>query len=320
MSQGDFDITTGDANTGVTYRAAVNAMLQALASLSSGAGAPGTSYPYQIYIDTTASPAIFYIRKALSAAWVRCGYIDPTTEALVFDNIGVLTHNIRDASRNLVIVNNTTNPTYQVDIDADEIMLQDATPAAYTARSVNLTVDITASGANGLDTGAENPDKWYYIWVIYNSTTTTVAGLLSESLTAPTMPSGYTYKALVGAVRNASGDFGLFLQRDNSVVIPAVSVFSGETDVAYDSKPTFPIAPMISRILKGVLSMSDTTGSGSVFLASTSSGLGEIELSANITGTHEVSVPVEILKEAQVVWFKMLNATSGSFKVHGWEY
>lgn len=112
---------------------------------------------------------------------------------------------IRDSSRGLVVTANVTNPTYQVDIDADEIMLHNSTPTPFRATSINLTVDISTSGANGLDTGSEAASTNYYLWVIYNPTTTTTAGIISLSKTAPTMPSGYTYKALVGEFFNDSG-------------------------------------------------------------------------------------------------------------------
>lgn len=65
-------------------------------------------------------------------------------------------------------------------------------------------VNITASGANGLDTGSESSNTWYYLWLIYNLTSDTVAGLLSLSASSPTMPSGYTKKRLIGSVRNSA--------------------------------------------------------------------------------------------------------------------
>ena len=82
--------------------------------------------------------------------------------------------------------------------------------------SSNITVDITSNGVNGLDTGSEASDTWYYIWLIYNGST--AAGLLSTSSISPTMPSGYTKKRLVGAVRNdGSGNFHAFLQYEKDV-------------------------------------------------------------------------------------------------------
>jgi hypothetical protein len=51
MSQHDFNITADDANTGVEYRAAVNAAMQALASLSFGPTLPTVTYPCQLAVN-----------------------------------------------------------------------------------------------------------------------------------------------------------------------------------------------------------------------------------------------------------------------------
>lgn len=108
---------------------------------------------------------------------------------------------------NLAIALGAT-PAAQIDINADCIILYNATNNAGKAyHDIDITIDITASGANGLDTGAEANSTWYYIWVI-GKDDGTVAGLFSTSSTAPTLPSGYIYKRLIGAVRNdSSGNF-----------------------------------------------------------------------------------------------------------------
>ena len=105
--------------------------------------------------------------------------------------------------------NNATNPTYQIDIEAGVCRDQaDTTDLVLTS---TLTVDITQSGANGLDTGSEGTWYWYYIYVIYNPTTTTYAGLLSLSSTSPTLPSGYTkYRRIGSVINNGSSDFYMF--------------------------------------------------------------------------------------------------------------
>ncbi len=92
---------------------------------------------------------------------------------------------IRDQYRGLVSKVNAANPTYQADIDVDELILQNEDGVCIRVPSVNLTVDITASGANGLDTGSEANSTWYYEWVIFNPTTEVTAGLLSTSSTFP---------------------------------------------------------------------------------------------------------------------------------------
>lgn len=68
--------------------------------------------------------------------------------------------------------------------------------------SSNITVNIAAVGVNGLDTGVEAPSTWYYIWLIKDLNSNQVSGLISASSTTPTLPSGYTKKRLLGAVRN----------------------------------------------------------------------------------------------------------------------
>lgn len=93
-----------------------------------------------------------------------------------------------------------TGTSALVTITADEIILEGSPGSYLTVRAVNITaLSAAGSGANGLDTGTSTASTWYSVWVISNGTTT--AGLLSLSATAPTMPSGYTFKARVGWVR-----------------------------------------------------------------------------------------------------------------------
>lgn len=404
MSQEDFDIKTADANTGVSYRAAVNAALQALASSNSGATAPSTDYPFQIYVNTTASPAEVYIRKAASSDWVKWGYIDAATQALIVDTVedantidgahagtgadevllldgaGLLTlanlpatltgkdadsvdgkepgvgaddillldgsaevpaanlpaipaanlpsQSIRDISRGLVIKNTAANPTYQMDIDADEVMLQSTDPYALAIRSVNLTVDITAGGVNGLDTGSEAVSTWYYLWVIYNPTTTTTAGLLSMSSTAPTMPAGYTYKALVGAVYNGSGgNLVLITQKGNSVSSESILVLSGGTGSPYDPINSVPMCPVNAKTVKGHAEVLHASGAGSyeVKLASSSSNAsGEIVFSdySPAAATPLVKCPFSglVVDTVQTIYYELTSGTSANVYVSGWEY
>jgi hypothetical protein len=68
MSQHDFDITTTDANTGPTIRAAINAALQALATNNSGATPPSTTYPFQLWADTAND--LLKQRNETNTAWL----------------------------------------------------------------------------------------------------------------------------------------------------------------------------------------------------------------------------------------------------------
>ena len=86
-----------------------------------------------------------------------------------------------------------------VSVTAGEVLLRSAGGVPKLASAVSLTVDTSTVGANGLDTGTLAASTWYAVWVISNGSTT--AGLVSLSSTAPTMPSGYTFKARVGWIR-----------------------------------------------------------------------------------------------------------------------
>ena len=81
----------------------------------------------------------------------------------------------------------------EIDVDANILSVEDTKTTA-----VNVTINAAVTGANGLDAGALGATTWYYVWAIYNTTTSTVAGLLSASIAAPTMPAGYAKKRLIG--------------------------------------------------------------------------------------------------------------------------
>lgn len=161
----------------------------------------------------------------------------------------------------LRILNNATNSTYQLDIDADGVVVRDTINNLIQIYDLNLTVDITASGANGLDTGTEASTTWYYAWVIYNKSTNTTASLLSLSPTAPTMPSGYTYKMMIGAVKNdSSGNFIPFSQVNEEVWYNARQEITGLGSSIYTTQDIRSIVPSASGKVKAALFGSYCTG------------------------------------------------------------
>ena len=115
-----------------------------------------------------------------------------------------------------------------VDVDADELILTDASGNQKLVSSVNLTADITVSGAGGLDTGSEAGNTWYHIYAI-STTAGVVNCVFSVSNSAPTLPSGYTFYGYLGAIRNnASSNFLNFQQLNNYA---AMWSDSGTTDM-----------------------------------------------------------------------------------------
>jgi hypothetical protein len=116
--------------------------------------------------------------------------------------------------RNLQVAPVTTDI---LEIKAGTTVLADdwVNAIAYT---VDNPIDITTTGANGLDAGSEASDTWYFVYAIKDPATGTVAGLLSTSMTTPTMPLGYTQKRLISAVYNDGGsNMRPFYQKDAQV-------------------------------------------------------------------------------------------------------
>lgn len=68
MSQNDFSLADGN---GAAVRSDLNSALQALASRSSGTGAPSTAYAFQYWEDTTTS--LLKERNAANNAWLTVG-------------------------------------------------------------------------------------------------------------------------------------------------------------------------------------------------------------------------------------------------------
>jgi hypothetical protein len=105
MSQHDLEITTGDANTGITVRAQLNAALQALGSLMSGATAPTTTYPCMLWADT--ATGLLKMRNTTNTAWITVGDLNTTYLGLslreTFDAHTILAANVDNTPLALTI-------------------------------------------------------------------------------------------------------------------------------------------------------------------------------------------------------------------------
>ena len=109
----------------------------------------------------------------------------------------------------LTTVNNGTD---NVDISAGGAM--DASGAYWMTGAASTKQSNVAwavgSAAGCLDTGAVGNSP-YYIWIIARSDTNVVDYLCSLSSTAPTMPTNYTFKRLIGWFNRSGGNIDAFL-------------------------------------------------------------------------------------------------------------
>lgn len=80
--------------------------------------------------------------------------------------------------------------------------------------TVNTATGNVTSTINGMDGEVPGTSQWLYLWATDNGSA--AGGLLSTSSTAPTLPSGYSYKCYLGAVRVDGSSFLLrTIQRGN---------------------------------------------------------------------------------------------------------
>jgi hypothetical protein len=98
--------------------------------------------------------------------------------------------------KNLKVTTTGAGTNQVVLLTADKVLMLTNGGSPLVRSTVSLTVNLAASGANGLASGSLAANTGYFLYVIDNGATT--AGLASTSATDPTMPAGYTYKALVG--------------------------------------------------------------------------------------------------------------------------
>lgn len=109
--------------------------------------------------------------------------------------------------------NNAGTPNTNLDIAADSaVMINPTGNVPFFATAIAATINTTNVGVvNGLDTGSRASSTWYNIFLISNGSTT--GGLASLSATAPTMPSGFTFRCRLGAMfTDGSGNFFRSLQ------------------------------------------------------------------------------------------------------------
>lgn len=191
-------------------------------------------------------------------------------------------------ARNLIVKTNFGTPNSLVDVTADEVVVKDSNGNAQLLSAVSVTgINIATSGANGLDTGAEGASTWYYIWVIYKPTTGTTAGLLSASNTAPTLPTDYTHKALVGQVRNDGGsNFVKFWQAGRNCfqaeqnVITAVAAGAPAT---YENLSLAAFVPPTAMSVWGNAGSSNATAS-QLIIAGDNNGVGACVIATPTSG------------------------------------
>ena len=143
MSQHDFNI----ANQGFpAFRSDLNNALGALASLSSGATAPTTTYANQLWYDTTAN--LLKMRNELDNAWITLGTLDQTGNTFSVPNITGVT----SSAAELNVLDGITANTNQLNTSAEDVNSEN--------RIINGDMGLWQRGTSGTINGYPVADRW----------------------------------------------------------------------------------------------------------------------------------------------------------------
>lgn len=160
----------------------------------------------------------------------------------------------------LVVTNDGATPNTKIDVTANYAQLVSPSNGSVGVSSVSVVINCGVTGANGLDTGGLVGSTWYNIFLISNGST--IAGLVSLSATAPTMPGGYSYLMRVGAMRtDGSSNFLRTIQKgaeaqyqlvaaSNTTVLPTID--SGTHTSWHAASVSAIVPPTATRITANV--------------------------------------------------------------------
>jgi hypothetical protein len=140
-------------------------------------------------------------RNSANDAWIL---LTPNIATTINQGVAYLNNPI-------TVANNVSNPNTQMDIGAG-IVNYDNGNGQLLCQAITKTLQSSGSwtagtNQNGLDTLARANSTWYQIFEIVKNSDNTSDILYSTSRTSPTIPSGYTLVAWIGAIRtDASGN------------------------------------------------------------------------------------------------------------------
>jgi len=133
-------------------------------------------------------------------------FVNKTINGAVFSNkLPSLSNNVADANND-------------IDISAGAVFDR-VNNVGFALAAITKRLDaawVVGTNNGGLDTGSKANSTWYYSYAIYNPAANIADAIFSTSNAAPTLPTGYTKYAYLGAIRtDSSGNILGFTQFGN---------------------------------------------------------------------------------------------------------
>jgi hypothetical protein len=235
------------------------------------------------------------------------------------------------ATRNLAMSVAAASAT--ATLTADEIVVETALGGLrYCLASFNKTINLGATGAGGMDTGAAPAPGYVAIYAIYNPTTGT-QNLLATNVTsavAPNvygggnMPAGYTASALVSLwPTNSSGNLVGGYQKDRIYIGGNGAALSTTTTTSsYTSLSIASLVPKNARAVWGNAS-ADSSGSAAknvIQIASDANATGLAQITAYGNSSGQFRVPIATPQTIYYNLNTLSGTTSFNIGISGYEF
>lgn len=229
------------------------------------------------------------LRQSSTMAYVLAQYISDTAAVDVLDNgtpATILTNlksAIQAVAKNVAIpimtgtVGQSRNAKMNITAAsasgtflADELIVNSALGGnQYRLKSVNATINISTTGAGGMDTGAAPATGYVAVYVIYNPTSGAVAllGVDATSVLAPevyggaNLPSGYTASALVAVWPTSSSQFVIGNLIGRKIEVATRALLSSSTVNASRVSLATTQFPLNAKMIYGNMSLGSTAAS-----------------------------------------------------------
>lgn len=231
-----------------------------------------------------------------------------------------------------LVIKVATNTT--VTVSADAVEVTDGTSTKLLT-GLSATLDLATNGAvNTLDAGTIAIDTWYYVWAIAKADGTK-GTLASTSATAPTLPTGYTFKRRIGAVRTIHASASLYgtwqlgakvqyvvglASTTTSLPFLAQGVFGSPTTPTWNVQPVGALVPPTATVIYGTAYVAN----GTVMVAPNANYGARNSITAPAPlvignqGTISINTPFELVLESTNLYYMGDTSAAGAV-IRGWE-
>ena len=238
----------------------------------------------------------------------------------------------QNAITGLKLSNNGSDANNDIDIAVGRVCAGTGDYNLILTSALTKQLDATwAVGTNqgGLDTGSKANSTWYHVWVIGRVDTHVVDILFSTSATAPTMPTNYTKKRRIGAIRtDAAGAIIPFLQYGDDFIWKSPPFLDVDDSTLSTTKKNYTLSGVPSGLVVNALAnvVSSNAATNRVYfsnpnltdLAPSATATPLSNLTSNTTATLFSQVKMITNTSAQISARASAATTTIRVSVMGW--